>query len=391
MSRFSTTQTMRRDRTWRFTDALLCLVLGLIGCSAPEEPPPAPPAVGVVRLTPISVPLDLSYTARTRGEREVEVRARVSGILEKRYYQEGATVEAGALLFRIDPAPFAAAVRSAEGRLGIEQARLVEAELQRERVRRLVERGFSADRERDLAEAAYASAKAAVAASEAELEQARLNLAYTEVRAPIAGITGREARSEGSLIAADGESSLLTTIAQSDRLYIDFAVPEDEARLVREALSQQPDKVSVRLSTGNGTTLPDDAGIEFIDTRVHGDTGTVEVRATLHNSSGALAPGQFVRASVEGLHTDVGIYVPARAVLHSADGPFVWTLDAQNLVQFQPVTLGLGVGNLLEVHEGLGADDRVIVDGVLKVQPGAPVVAEEVALESLPAAVGSNS
>jgi len=371
--------------TWLFA------ILGLSGCGKPDQAPPPPLAVGVVTLTPLSVPLDLSYTARTRGEREVEVRARVSGILEKRYYQEGDIVEAGALLFRIDPAPFAAAVRSAEGRLGIEQARLVEATLQRDRVRRLVERGFSADRELDLAEAAYASAKAAVAASEAELEQAKLNLAYTEVRAPIAGITGREVRSEGSLVSAEGESSLLTTIAQSDRLYVDFAVPEDEARLMREALAQHPDKVSVRLSTGSGTTLSDEAGIEFIDTRVHGDTGTVEVRAALHNKGGALAPGQFVRAVVEGLHTDIGIYVPARAVLHSADGPFVWTLDAHNLVQFQPVTLGLGIGNLLHVLEGLGANDRVIVDGVLKVQPGTPVMAEEVALESRPAAVGSSS
>jgi len=369
---------------------MLTLVLGLTACGAPEAPPPpSPPEVNIVLLKSAAVPMDLVYTARTRGEREVEVRARVSGILQKRYYREGAAVEAEALLFRIDPAPFVAAVRSAEGRLGVEQARLVEAELQRERVHKLVERGFSADRERDLAEAAFASAKAAVAAAVAELEQAKLDLAYTEVRAPIAGITGREARSEGSLIHAGAESSLLTTIAQSDRLYIDFALPEDEARLVREALTQEPEAVSVSLHTAGGKELVDKARIEFIDTRVHGDTGTVEVRATLDNTAGALAPGQFVRASIKGLSTAAGIYVPARAVLHSADGPFVWTLDDQNTVQFQPVELGLGVGNLLHVQAGLKADDRVIVDGVLKVQPGSPATPVEVTLDSTPAAIAS--
>ncbi|MFA5496316.1 MAG: efflux RND transporter periplasmic adaptor subunit [Porticoccaceae bacterium] len=367
------------------------MILGLAGCGGVEEPPPPPPEVGVLTLTSVAVPLNLTYTARTRGEREVEVRARVSGILQKRYYHEGAAVAADALLFRIDPAPFAAAVRSAEGRLGIEQARLAEAELQRERVRKLVERGFSADRERDVAEAAFASARAAVAAALADVEQAKLNLAYTEVRAPIAGITGREARSEGSLVDAGGESSLLTTLAQADRLYVDFALPEDEARLVREALAQRPEEVSVRLRRADGRALPDEARIEFIDTRVHGDSGTVEVRAALDNRGGALAPGQFVRAYIQGLNTADGIYVPARAVLHSADGPFVWTVDAEQIVHFQPVKLGLGVGNLLHVEEGLSANERVIVDGVLKVQPGAPAAPVEVTLDSLPAAVRSGS
>src|SRR5690606_26091004 len=133
VNRFTTTRAVRRHCGWALT-----MILGLAGCGGVEEPPPPPPEVGVLTLTSVAVPLNLTYTARTRGEREVEVRARVSGILQKRYYHEGAAVAADALLFRIDPAPFAAAVRSAEGRLGMEQARLAEAELQRERVRKLV-------------------------------------------------------------------------------------------------------------------------------------------------------------------------------------------------------------------------------------------------------------
>lgn len=370
-----------------FLIAALSLFIG--GCKPQEPPAPPPPEVSVVTLTSASVPLNLAYTARARGEREVEVRARVSGILEKRFYIEGAKVEAGALLFRIDPKPFAAAARSAEGRLGVERAQLAETEQQVKRVAQLFERGLTAVRERDLAEAAYASAKAAVAAATADLDRAKLDLAYTEVRAPIAGITGREARSEGSLINASDDSSLLTTIAQSDRLYVDFSMPESEARLVRDALAKNPGAVSVRLQPADGEVLKDAAQIEFLDARVDGDSGTVSVRATLPNAENHLSPGQFVRARLEGLSSGVGVYVPARAVLYGADGPFVWKIDAQNIVQFAPVRLSPGHGNLLRADEGLAAGDRVIVDGVLKVAPQAPVKPVAVKLDATPAAVAS--
>lgn len=369
--------------------ATVVATLLTIACSESEVPVPPPPEVNVATLEEASIPLDLAYTARTRGEREVEVRARVSGILEKRFYVEGSTVEAGSLLFRIDPKPLAAAVRSAEGRLGMVNAQLSEAGEQFKRVTELAARGLVAERERDLAEAVYASAKAAVAAATADLDSAKLDLAYTDVRAPISGITGREVRSEGSLVNTEDASSLLTTIAQSSRLYIDFTMPEDEARLVRDALLKQPEAVSVRLRTSGGQELPNKARIEFIDTRVQGDTGTVEVRATLENTDDALSPGQFVHAHIEGLSSDRGIYVPARAVLHSADGPFVWVLDEQDIVQFRPLKLGAGYGNLLQVQEGLAANERIIIDGVLKVQPGAAAKPVNVAADALPAGVAA--
>jgi membrane fusion protein (multidrug efflux system) len=365
--------------------------LGLAACSKAEQPPAPPQEVSVVAVQRASLPLNLSYTARVRGEREVEVRARVSGILEKRFYKEGAPVKAGDLMFRIDPRPFEAAVRSAQGQLGIAKAQLEEAELQIARVEQLKKQGLVSMRERDLAQAAYSSAKAAVDSAQANLDAAKLQLAWTEVRAPVSGVTGEEARSEGSLVNADDDTSLLTTISQPERLYVDFTMPESEARLVREALAANPDSVKVRLKPQGGAPLPELAAIDFLDPRVDADTGTVAVRATISNEQNNLSPGQFVRASLEGLSSAEGMYVPGRAVLYGSDGPFVWKVDEKNVVQFAPIRLSPGQGDLLRADEGLTDGDRVIVDGVLKVTPGAVVTPIVVDLHARPATALANA
>lgn len=376
----------RGGHPWRHGIFALASLL-LASCAQNDAPPPAAPKVNAVQVTSSTLPLQLEYTARTRGEREVQVRARVSGILMKRFYREGTAVKAGDLLFEIDPQPFAAAVRSAEGRLGVEQARLAEATQQRKRVQTLSERGVSADRERDLADAAHASSKAAVEAAAADLERARIDLSYTKVRAPIAGLTGAEARSEGSLVDANTESSLLTTITQVDRLYVDFALPEQEARMLRDALANDNRSINIRVQPARGAELPEPALIEFIDTRVDPGMGTVVVRATLNNIDGRVSPGQFVRARVAGLMMPLGIYVPLRAVMYGAEGTFVWKLDDKNLAQIQPVALGASHGNLMQIEKGLSANDRVVVDGILKLVPNAAAEATIVPIDARPVAV----
>lgn len=355
----------------------------LLAAACGDSSPPAPEAIElpVVTVDDKPQPLLLAYTARTQGERQVEVRARVSGILQRRYYREGEPVRQGDRLFLIDPAPFAAEVRSAQGRLGVEQARLNATTRHWHRIEKLAERGFASGRARDDAEADYRAGQASVTAARAELARAQLDLGYTSVRAPISGITGREARSEGSLVDAAGESALLTTITQSDRLQIHFAMPDEEARMVRDALQgrsgDDPANVRVRLVPEGGAALADTAAIDFISTTVNPDTGTVDARASFANGAGALSAGQFVRAEITGIASRSGTYVPARAVMHGADGPFVWIIDPKGGAQIRPVTLGLGNGNLLHVAKGLRKGDRVIVDGVLKLQPGMKVKPEK--------------
>jgi membrane fusion protein (multidrug efflux system) len=362
------------------------LLAALAGCGGAEAPPPPPPPeVAVLEIRPGAMPLDLEYAARLRGAREVEVRARVGGILLERLYEEGAAVRAGELLFRIDPAPYQAAVAGARGELNVRRAELAQATRERDRIVPLQERGVVSARERDAAIAAYETARAAAEAAEAQLRSAQLDLSYTEVRAPIAGLTAREARSEGSLVTAGTESSLLTSIVQADRLYVEFAMPAAEAGRVRRALAERgDDAVRVDLVAPDGTPVARGARIEFVASRVGDATGTVGVRAVLDNREQALLPGQVARARLAGVALPDVIAIPKRAVLRGQEGTFVWVVGGDGNAQPRPVRLGTTSGNAVVVDQGLGAGDRVVVDGVIKVQPGVPVRA--VPYEAPPAA-----
>jgi membrane fusion protein (multidrug efflux system) len=317
------------------------------------------------------MPLDLKYSARTRGEREVEVRARISGILMKRYYREGAYVEANALLFKIDPAPYIQEVDRLRALEAVEGARSVDAAAQYERSVALAAKGIISQRDRDAAVAAHAQAAASARAAEAALHGAELNLSYTSIRAPIAGFTGRESRSEGSLVEAGASSSLLTTIVQSDRLYIDFTLPAEEAQVVRAAMRKGP--VAVRLAPDGKNEIAQPAVLEFLDSRIDADSGTVAARAVIGNKGGELASGQFVLARIDGLASAPAIYIPVRAVLNTPDGAMVWTVDNETKIQPRPVKLADSLENVVQVTGGLQTGDRIVVDGILKVQPGVTV------------------
>ena len=355
----------------------------LQGCAPAPAPPPMPPMeVGTLEVRPGALQLSLEHAAQLRGVREVEVRAQVSGILLKRQYREGSRVAAGDLLFRIDPAPFAADVDRAKAELGVQQATLAQARRERDRILTVYEQKLASLHDRDTAVAAFETAEASVASAAAALRRAQLDLSYTEVRAPINGLTSREARSEGSLVTAGSDTSLLTRIVQTDRLYVEFSVPEAEADGLRSAAAGAGAAgINVRVLDIQGRTLGDNARIEFIAPSVGDDTGTIDVRAVLDNSKATLLPGQVVRARVEGVTLADSLIVPKRAVMHGLQGTFVWVVGPDQKVGPRPVTLGTTAGNNVVVSKGLEAGDRVVVDGILKVQPGAIVKASPVKLE----------
>jgi membrane fusion protein, multidrug efflux system len=355
----------------RLAWAAVALIAAGCGDKAQQGGPP-PPEVGVVSVQDRPVPIELSYTARTAGVREVEVRARVSGILLRRLYKEGARVKEGDLLFRIDPAPYQAEVARARAQVAVEQARAAETQRQRERSDPLVAQGVVSRREYDEAVANAESARAALNAAKAALQKAQLDLDYTSVRAPISGLTSRETRSEGSLVNAGEDSALLTRISQTDQLYVQFAMPVNEAALVRSA-AQDQNTAQVIVQTPEGRDVPQPAKLEFVDTLVDPQSGTVQARATLPNTVAGLLPGQFMRARITGITLPNATSVPSRAVLRSPMGAMVWVVGKENKVQPRPVQLGQTSGNETVITSGLKAGESVIVEGVIKVQPGAVV------------------
>jgi membrane fusion protein (multidrug efflux system) len=347
---------------------------------------PPPPEVAVVDVEKGNLPLDLAYTGRAVGSREVEVRALVSGIVLERRYAEGSAVRQGDVLFRIDPDRYRAAVELAQAELGVERAKLAEARRQRDRIVSLLERDLVSQRQLDEAVSAFEVAEANTAAAQARLRTAQLDLGYTEVRAPIAGLTSREVRSEGSLATAGDESSLLTRIVQTDPIYVEFTLPEAEAAQVRARLaSASPPTVRVELQ--GGVQHPVAATLTFVDNAVEASSGTVRARAVMPNPDGRIVPGQFVRAKLEGVEVPGAVTVPRRAVMSSAQGSFVWLVGEDETVELRPVRLDGMVGDRALIAEGLAGGERVIVEGVLKVQPGAKVsIAAPQAPSAAPAA-----
>jgi membrane fusion protein, multidrug efflux system len=378
------TATIRTFPKWV---ALVLAGLALAACGKPpqQQAPPAP-EVTVQTVGHEPVPLDLTYTARTVGSREVEVRARVGGIVLKRRYQEGSRVMQGQPMFLIDPEPVRARLSSASAEVAVAKARLDEARRNRDRVLPLFEKNAVSQSRRDEAVSGFEVAQANVLSAQSQQRMAQLDLEYTDVRAPIAGLASREVLSEGSLVSTDQQSSLLTKIVQVDPLYIEFSVPEAEAALLRNGLAPASPSArppGVKLILEDGSEYPQAAQLTFVDNAVEWTSGTVRVRAVMPNKDAQLIPGQFIRARVEGVMLSNVVSIPRKALMAGPQGAFVWLVGADSKAQMRPVQVGRSFGNNVIVTDGLKAGERYIVEGVLKVmQPGtlvSAVTAEEAA------------
>lgn len=333
-----------------------------------------PTEVVVAQAVRGDLPLELTYTASTRGSREVEVRARVSGILFSRHFQEGAFVKEGALLFKIDPAPFKAAAAAAQGALEVEKARLARTEREKERIVPLFEKNGVSARERDDAVSEWEIAKASVLAAEARFRQAALDLSYTDVRAPISGFTSKETRSEGSLVQAGSESSLLTRIVRLDPLYIEFSMPDEEVRLLRQIRGNELG-VPLTLLPEGGQALPQQATLDFLDSAVDSASATVRARASVANPDAVLLPGQFLRVRLEGLALHDVVIVPSRCLVQGATSPSVWVVADDGSVTQTEVRTSARHGDDVVVAEGLVGGEKVITQGLQKIFPGVTVKA----------------
>src|SRR3979409_2616822 len=315
----------------------------LSGCEPANSQPHAgmpPPEVAVVTVQPQSVPATFEYVGQTAGSREVEVRARVTGILLKRNFTEGTPVKQGQSLYTIDPAPCEAARARAEADVGAAEARFEQARKNAARLKPLYAEKAVSHKDYDDTVSAEAIGAADGKAAQARLTEAKLNLSYTKVESPVSGITGRSMRQEGSLIS--GPDALLTRITQVDPLWGNFGIPDNEqAQIQKEVQAKQlalpkDGDFEVALRRADGSLHERTGGLNFADVRVSPQTGTRETRAELPNPGGALKPGEFVRVILRGATRPNAVTVPQRAVLEGPQGKFVYVVDEKGTAQPRP-------------------------------------------------------
>ena len=365
------------------------------GCGKPAAQQTAqmpPPEVNVVTVKPREIAASFEQVGQTAGVREVEVRPRVTGILQRWNYKEGSAVEAGRSLFTIDPAPFQAAVARADADLASALAKDAQAKRDVERLQPLYEQGMISRKAYDDSLSAVEVAAAGVKAAQAALTQAKLDLEYTRVQAPISGVTSRALKSEGSLVEA--QQTLLTSISQVDPIHVIFSISESEnLKLQREAAAgrlrlPKDGRYTVTVRLSDGTTYERPGKVDFSDVRINPGTGTSETRAVLPNSDQRLRPGQFVRVTLAGATYINALAVPQRAVLEGPSGKIVMTVNDKGMVEPRPVEVGEWAGPEWIITSGLNPGDRVIVDGVMKARPGSPVKIAEAPPATDPAQTG---
>jgi membrane fusion protein (multidrug efflux system) len=350
------------------------LVLALAGCqknenaagAGPAAASPPPIAVAVKRVELRRVPVALEAVGQAEGSREVEIRARVAGILEKRHYAEGEPVKAGQTLFVIDRAPYEIALAQAQAALSQERARQEQARREAERLKSLADNRAISRREYDDAVSTLEQSTAAIQGAQARIAEAKLNLSYTNVTAPIGGITSRAVRSEGSLVAAN--TDLLTSIVQVDPIWVRFSLPEADFERIRG--HQRGAQVS--LLDREGAVVAGNGRLNFAASTIDPKLGTVQMRAEFRNTGHRWLPGQFVRVQILAGEQEAFL-VPQAAVVQNEQSKMVWVVGEDGKAATKPIQTGNWIGTDWIVTGGLAPGDRVIVDNLIKLRPGTPV------------------
>ena len=363
----------------------------LAGCGERKAGgPPGPAEVVILTVGPEKIETTTELCGRTSAYRIAEVRPQVNGIILKRLFTEGSDVQVGHVLYQIDPAPFQAALDNAKAALGRAEANLPAIRSRSERFRELLADKAVSQQDYDDATAALKQSEADVQYWKATVETARINLGYTRLTAPISGRIGKSNVTEGALVTAH-QPVALATIQQLDPIYVD--IPQSTADLLRLQQRMADGRLNrdgknhnkVRLMLEDGTPYPLEGTLQFRDVTVDPSTGSVILRVVAPNPKSVLLPGMFIRTLVqEGINTQA-ILIPQQAVSRDPRGnPLTLIVDAENKAQVRPLVLDRAIGDRWLVASGLAPGDRVIVEGVQKVRPGAPVVI-------VPAAAGSGN
>ncbi|MZR61407.1 efflux RND transporter periplasmic adaptor subunit [Alcanivorax sp. DP30] len=355
------------------------------------------PEVGFLTVKSETVTLDRELPGRTTAHRIAEVRPQVSGVIKERLFQEGQEVNAGQPLYQIDDRTYRAAVATARAELARAQATLHSNELREKRFRQLLEKRSVSQQEYDEARAQLDENKAAVAAARANLQSAQINLDYATITAPIDGRIGRSSVTAGALVTAN-QAQTLATIRQLDPIFVDLTQSSNDLRLLRKAMAAgeleqvSDDQARITLLLEDGSHYPQSGVLQFSEYAVDESTGSVTLRALFPNPDGDLLPGMFVRGRLpEGQRSNT-ILVPQKSITRDPTGQaFAMLIDSSNMVQKVKVNTERAVKNQWLISSGLNSGDRLIVDGLQRIQPGMPVTPVDTENAAPPATDGNNS
>jgi membrane fusion protein (multidrug efflux system) len=357
-----------------------CMFL-FAGCS--KEPPPPPPQtaeVSVLTVEPRDTPVTSEYIAQTQSPQEVNIVARVSGFLDKQLYTEGAIVKEGQILFQMDRKPFIAQLDSAQAAWDKAQAAHETAVANLKRVKPLAELNALSQKDLDDATGNADTTAASVAQAQANVDSARLNLSYTTIASPLRGIAAAAQQKEGAYLSP--QNNMLTTVSSLNPMWVNFSVSENAFRDYRDQVTKgllvppQDGNYVVELIQVDDSKFPQTGRITFADPSFNPQTGTFLIRVTIPNPDGALRPNQYVRVRLHGAIRPNAITVPQRAVQQGAKGHFIWVVNPAGKAELRPVVVGEWYRDSWFISEGLAAGDQVVVDGILRLAPDAPVKAK---------------
>lgn len=369
----------------RFTALTLssALLLALGGCERPkaagmEKPPEGPVPVDITTVASGNFPAVLEATGQTQAYYTVQVYARVSGYLLKRAYTEGEMVSKGQTLFIIDPSDLQNSLESTKAAYELANANHTNAMAIYNRIKPLAQANAASGQDLDTATANERNSAAALMGARAALEQAKLNLSYTTIKAPISGFVDKSKIDIGTYIAA-GANGLLTTMYQSDPMYVNFTFSENQKIARQNALvsgkliAPKDGQYEVELTLGDGTVVNKKGKINFIAPFIDPTTGTISYRALIDNSDHLLLPGQFVHVKVKGMEWKNALYVPQKTLMTGEKGKFVYGIESNNTVTAKPVVATQWIGENVLIESGVNVGDKIAADGLAKLKPGADI------------------
>ncbi|MEO8020816.1 efflux RND transporter periplasmic adaptor subunit [Polaromonas sp.] len=393
-------QSIRSSNNKKRLLAVTLAVLALAGISAAVFGLPGSRAQAQGSAEPAATPVSVAtvvqsevagweeFSGRLEAVERVDIRSRVAGTIQTVHFREGALVKKGELLLTIDPAPYAAEVARAEAQVAAAQARVAQARGEHERSQRLWNEQAISRREFDERTNGKGEADANLRAAQAALQTAQLSLGYTQLRAPVAGRVGRLEVTVGNLVAAGPGAPVLTTLVSVSPIYASFDADEQVvAKALKEVQAggtggRQLERIPVQMGTAASTDTPFEGKLQLVDNQVDAKSGTVRARAVFDNKDGQLMPGQFARIRMGQASKGSALLINERAVGTDQNKKFVMVVGADNKAAYREITLGASVNGLRVVKGGLAANERIVVNGLQRVRPGALVAPQQVEMSA---------